>query len=126
LNNSADIYPDNDVEFCIEFILNEEFIEFFINLVIQEPSGVNVAHLRNDYSGILLKDVKKGVYKVSIVINRIPFKSGHYSYCYRLVGKKEDGNLMIKDFTNYSFQIKGDRKQSDLIKHEWKITILEN
>ena len=37
------------------------------------------------------------------------------------MGKKEDGNLMIKDFTNYSFQIKGEKKISDLIQHEWKI-----
>ena len=126
LNSSINIYPDDDVEFYLKFKLNEEFQEFFINLVIQDPTSDNVVHFRNDYSGIILKNLTKGVYEVTIIIKRIPFKSGIYSYYYRLFGKRHDDRLMTKDVANLKFEIQGEKHHSDLIKHEWKIINLEN
>ncbi len=116
-----EIFPDDEVEFLIDFEIKETFNEFFVNLVINDGTGGSIAHFRNDFSDFDLKDLNPGIYNVKIDMKRIPFKSGKYKYYVRLVGKKENGALVIQDSNEISCRISGEKKQPDLIKHVWEI-----
>ncbi len=114
------IMPEDALIFNVEFETNIDFAQFYINLVITDKTGVMVAHFRNDYSEIELKDFKKDSYSIKIHVLSVPFKSSKYKYYFRLVGIK-DNEEIISDTKPIEFNILGNKKQHILIKHEWEI-----
>ena len=118
---TIEIPPGNETNFFIEYEVRDKFDEFYINLHITDKVGMPIAHLRNDFSGIELKDFEEGIYKTNISIKKIPFKSDKYRYGFQLVGKVND-NLIIEESKNKIFKISGDRKKHILIDHEWDIS----
>jgi ABC-type polysaccharide/polyol phosphate transport system ATPase subunit len=115
-----EILPNDDVAFGIEFESYADFDKFFINLVIKNKTNTDIAHFRNDFSGIDLSNFKKGHYKVTLPVFRIPFRSNPYKYYFRLVGMNGNDHI-IEDSPLDSLQIMGDVKKDNLIEHEWKI-----
>jgi len=117
------IFPDDTVSFSVEFQTNNDFDRFFINLVLKNKTNTDIAHLRNDFSGIELPNFKKGFYKVRIPIYRLPFRSDSYRYYFRLVGFK-DQEQTITDSSINVFSIQGNVKRDNIIKHEWEIEMV--
>lgn len=119
--NTDEVMPDDEVSFYINFITKEIFNEFYINLMINDGTGGVLAHFRNDYSAIDLKNFNAGNHCIKINMQRTPFKSGKYKYWVRLVGKQSNGNLISKDYLEIPFVVLGEKKQSDMIKHNWVV-----
>ena len=115
-----EIYPQDDVSFGIEFETNIDFDEFYINLHLRNRTNTDIAHFRNDFSGIDLENLKKGKYNIKINIFSIPFRSNPYKYFFRLVGIN-GGEQVMSDSTIEHFEISGDMKKDMLIKNNWQI-----
>ncbi len=115
-----EIYPYDDVIFSINFVTNVNFDEFYINLHFRNKTNTDIAHFRNDFSGLELRNIKKGNYTAKIKIFSLPFRSNPYKYFFRLVGII-NGELVIRDSPIYQFEILGDLKKDMLIKNEWEI-----
>ncbi|MEM4313072.1 MAG: ABC transporter ATP-binding protein [Thermoplasmata archaeon] len=115
-----EIYPHDDVIFFVNFETNVDFDEFYINLHLRNKTNTDIAHFRNDFSGIELKNIKKGSYTGKIKIFDLPFRSNPYRYFFRLVGVL-NGEQVIKDSPIYQFEILGALKKDVLIKNEWEI-----
>ncbi len=116
----ADIFPGDDIAFNIEFSTHSDFEQFFINLVLKNKTNTDIAHLRNDFSGIELTRFNIGSYRAIILVHDLPFRSDSYKFYFRIVGF--DGHEQtITDSEIQTFVILGDRKRDNLIKHEWRI-----
>jgi ABC-type polysaccharide/polyol phosphate transport system ATPase subunit len=124
-NEDKEIMPENDIAFLAEFETVVDFDQFYINLHIKNKTNDSVAHFRNDFSGIDLRNFKKGHYCIKLPVYHIPFRPSIYKYYFRLVGinGKEE---VIEDSSLNTFQITGDVKKDALIKHEWKIEELRS
>jgi len=113
------IMPENDIAFLAEFETGVSFNQFYINLHIKDRTNDDIAHFRNDFSGMDLRNFKKGRYHIQLSINHIPFSPGIYQYYFRLMGTNGKEQV-IEDSRLNTFQIMGDVKKDNL-KHEWKI-----
>jgi ABC-type polysaccharide/polyol phosphate transport system ATPase subunit len=117
---SNEIYPRDDVSFIVEFETNIDFNEFYVNLHLRNKTNTDIAHFRNDFSGIELKEIKKGKYVMKVNVLNIPFRSDIYKYFFRLVGIS-DGEQVITDSQVEEFRILGDAKKDMLIQSEWSM-----
>jgi len=114
-----EIMPENDITFLAEFETVVSFNQFYINLHIRNKTNDDIAHFRNDFSGMDLRNFKKGHYRITLPVYHIPFRPGIYKYFFRLMGI--NGNeQVIEDSRLNAFQIMGDVKK-DTLKYEWKI-----
>ena len=114
-----EIMPQNDIAFLAEFETGVSFNQFYINLHIKDRTNADIAHFRNDFSGMDLRNFKKGRYRIQLSINHIPFRPGIYQYYFRLMGTNGKEQV-IEDSRLNTFQIMGDLKK-DTLKHEWRI-----
>jgi len=119
-NPGQDILHGDDVVFCAEFKTQKDFDQFFINLVLKNKTNTDIAHLRNDFSGIDLKYFKIGQYKVTIPVYNLPFRSDPYKYYFRLVGLNGKDQTVV-DSEMVAFTVYGNIKRDTLIKHDWTI-----
>lgn len=119
-----DIYPEDDVIFMITFETNMDFDQFYVNLHLKNQTNTDIAHFRNDFSGIELNKLKKGSYNVKIKIFNMPFRSNPYKYFFRLVGVANNEQVIV-DSDIFKFNILGDVKKDKLIKNEWEIKMID-
>jgi ABC-type polysaccharide/polyol phosphate transport system ATPase subunit len=117
-SNKPEILPQEDVSFVLEFETGIDFDEFYVNLHLRNKTNTDIAHFRNDFSGIDLINYKKGRHTVKIKIVGIPFRSSSYKYFFRLVGVVKNEQVMT-DSKIEQFEILGNIKKDALIKHEW-------
>jgi len=113
------IYPGDDVIFSVEFETSIDFDEFYVNLHLRNKTNTDIAHFRNDFSGIEFRNLKMGKHSIDIKIFSIPFRSDPYKYFFRLVGIKM-GEQVIMDSVIEQFRILGNVKKDTLIKNEWR------
>lgn len=124
-NNKPAIMPQEDVHFVLEFDTGIDFDEFYVNLHLRNKTNTDIAHFRNDFSGIDLINFKKGRHIVKMKIVNIPFRSNGYKYFFRLVGVINNEQV-ITDSKIELFEILGNIKKDALIKHEWIFSRLDN
>jgi ABC-type polysaccharide/polyol phosphate transport system ATPase subunit len=119
------IMPENDVVFLAEFHTAIDFEQFDINLHIENKTNDGIPRFGNDFSGLDLRNFKKGHYRIKLSVYHIPFRSGLYKYYFHLMGMNGKEQV-IEDSRLNTFQIIEDVKKDTLIKHEWKIDELRS
>ena len=117
------IIPNDTVTYVVQFKTTALFEKFFINLVIMDRMGVWVAHLRNDAFEITFNDFAPGAYLLELSVHAIPFRTGHYTYFFRLVATSSSGEVLhICDSDQCKFDIGGDKLEHTLIGSTWNLT----
>lgn len=115
-----EVYPGNNVQFTVNFETTVDYEKFYINLHLRNVTNTDIAHLRNDLSGLNIDEMKAGKYRIKIQLNDLPFRSHAYRIVFRLVGINQ-GEQIIADSAVYPFNILGNQKRDSLIKNTWHI-----
>jgi len=125
LLNPRQINSGEGSNFETSFELKEPFNELYINFKIFDKLGLQVCHLRNDFSGIRYHNIKAGKYKISIPIAELPFRPAQYQFLFQIVGRRSEKDQFIKDSSKEDLTILGDAKSYHLVKHSWNLSHLD-
>ncbi|MFC1669853.1 polysaccharide ABC transporter ATP-binding protein [Spirochaetota bacterium] len=113
--------PNDDVTFVIDYLIKSDIKYLEISQKIIDYTGIVVANFSNEMAKIDLRNIKKGNYRLNIKVPSIPFRSGTYNYQFKFI-EKDKNNVIVEKVEHQiqQFTITGDKKYSEIIKHNWK------